>query len=71
MRDGEFERVRIPLDDDPDEAEEPLAIEPDFGAAVSPRQLATGFAILAALVLLVVGARRRGRTGHSDGDAEA
>jgi hypothetical protein len=41
-----------PLPDDPP--------EPDYTVAFSPRQVAGGFAILAALLLLVV-RRRRGR----------
>lgn len=41
---------------------QPPAEAPDYALAFTPRQLAGGFAILAALLVLIVGRRRRGRT---------
>jgi hypothetical protein len=75
MKDGSFERLRIPLDDDTDLAgpdQTPLEpIGPDYSSAVSPRQLAAGFAIVAALVVLLFGVRRRRRGSPSGPESPA
>jgi hypothetical protein len=48
--------------DRPDKPESaPAPPEPDYAIAFTPRQLAGGFAILAALLLLVLRRRRRKR----------
>jgi hypothetical protein len=55
---------------DPDErrpADEPPAPATDYTVAISPRQLAGGFAILAAILVLIVRSRRRrGGDHHAD-----
>jgi uncharacterized protein (TIGR03382 family) len=75
MKDGEFDRLRIPLDDesdiaDPDDADDPELDEfaQRTGVAASPAQLAAGSAILAGLILLGVAALRR-RRGSGPGGA--
>ena len=75
MKDGDFDRLRIPMgngsggpgvlaadpadDDDADEAE----FEERLGVAATPAQLAAGSAIIAGLILVGLAAlrRRRGR----------
>jgi hypothetical protein len=71
MRDGPFDRLPIPLepDDDGDEigsaTDEGADLQPlDF--SVSPRQLAVGGAVVAALVLLFLRSRRGRRGPGSD-----
>ena len=69
----ESDRIAVPTNGrGPHPVPEPAAVlEPDLGApseeeistAFSPKQLAIGFAILASLVLLLVGRARRGRSG--------
>ena len=75
MKDGDFERLRIPMgngsggpgvleadpddDDDADEAE----FEQRLGVAATPAQLAAGSAILAGLILVGLAALRRRRAG--------
>ena len=61
----------------PDEPEAPAApVEPakpaarDYSVEVSPRQLAGGFAIVAALLVLLVRSRRRGRKSDANRDAD-
>ena len=68
MKDGEFERLRIPLaePEDADDAEFEEFAE-RTGVGVSPAQLATGSAILAGLILLGVAALRRRRGSGPDG----
>jgi hypothetical protein len=63
MKDGEFDRVRIPLADLED-ADDPELDEFDHraGVAGSPAQLAAGAAILAGLVLVGLAALRRRRS---------
>ena len=70
MKDGEFDRVRIPLENGSAVAE-PNAEGVDaerMGVAASPAQLAAGSAILAGLILLGVAALRR-RRGSGPGGA--
>ena len=69
MKDGEFDRVRIPLAD-PEDADDPEldAFDHRAGVAASPAQLAAGSAILAGLILLGVAALRR-RRGSGPGGA--
>ena len=61
-------------DDDRPEPEAPA--EPakpaarDYSVEVSPRQLAGGFAIIAALLVLLVRSRRRGRKSDANRDAD-
>jgi hypothetical protein len=52
----------------PQPVDEPLAdpVRADHAGVASPRQLAAGFAIVAALIVLLVG-RRRGRGPGHDG----
>ena len=69
MKDGEFDRLRIPLDDGrvPDGARARTRTttgstpQQRLGVAASPAQLAAGSAILAGLILLGVAALRRRR----------
>jgi uncharacterized protein (TIGR03382 family) len=68
MKDGEFDRLRIPLAD-PEDADDPEFDEfsERTGVGASPAQLATGSAILAGLILLGVAALRRRRRSGPDG----
>jgi MYXO-CTERM domain-containing protein len=63
MKDGEFDRVRIPLAD-PEDADDPELdeFEQRLGVAATPAQLAAGSAILAGLVLIGLAALRRRRS---------
>ena len=65
MKDGEFDRLRIPLGNgaDPEDPDDPELDDVDqrTGAAATPAQLAAGSAILAGLILLSVAALRRRR----------
>ncbi len=68
MKDGDFDRLRIPLDDGsgapvPVDARDPALDEyaERTGVAASPAQLAAGSAILAGLIVLGVAALRRRR----------
>jgi hypothetical protein len=70
MKDGDFDRLRIPIDAEPDE-EDPLEDAKRLGLASTPGQLAAGSAILAALILVGLAALRRGRRGGSDTDEGA
>ena len=66
MKDGDFDRLRIPLDDESgsDELERDEDAQQRLGIAASPAQLAAGSAIVAGLILLGVAAlRRRRRSG--------
>ena len=63
MKDGEFDRLRIPLDD---EADPPVpngerVDAQQVGSGASPAQLAAGSAIIAGLILVGVAALRRRR----------
>ena len=78
MKDGEFDRLRIPLGDGPDVAdtEGPDApglddVDQRTGLAATPAQLAAGSAILAGLILLGVAALRRRRGTAPDRAAGA
>ena len=71
MRDGPFDRLPIPLE--PDDEGEEIGDDTDDAAdlqpldfAVSPRQLAVGGAVVAALVLLFLRSRRGRRGPGSD-----
>jgi len=75
MKDGEFDRLRIPLGDgphvaDPEDPHDPELddVEQRTGAAATPAQLAAGSAILAGLILLGVAALRRRRGTGPGGD---
>ena len=70
MKDGDFDRLRIPIDAEPDE-EDPLEDATRLGLASTPGQLAAGSAILAGLILVGLAAFRRGRRGGSDTDEGA
>ena len=75
MKDGDFDRLRIPMgngsgdlgvlaadpddDDDADEAE----FAERLGVAATPAQLAAGSAIIAGLILVGLAALRRRRSG--------
>ena len=69
MKDGEFDRLRIQLDDGsgaPGPDSEGVDAQ-RTGVAASPAQLAAGSAILAGLILVGVAAlRRRGRSGPGE-----
>lgn len=67
MKDGDFDRLRIPIDAEPDE-EDPIEDAQRLGFAATPGQLAAGSAILAGLILVGLAAFRRGRRGGSDTD---
>ena len=69
MKDGEFDRLRIPLDKESDvyRADSEAVDAQRTGVAASPAQLATGSAILAGLILVGVAAlRRRRRSGPGE-----
>jgi len=70
MKDGDFDRLRIPIDAEPDE-EDPIEDAQRLGFAATPGQLAAGSAILAGLILVGLAALRRGRPGGSDTDEGA
>jgi len=70
MKDGDFDRLRIPIDAEPDE-EDPIEDAQRLGFAATPGQLAAGSAILAGLILVGLAALRRGRRGGSDKDEGA
>ncbi len=63
MKDGEFDRLRIPMAD-PEDADDPESDEyaERIGVGASPAQLAAGSAILAGLVLVGLAALRRRRS---------
>ena len=69
MKDGEFDRLRIPLDKafDAPVADSAAVDAQRTGVAASPAQLAAGSAILAGLILVGVAAlRRRRRSGPGE-----
>lgn len=82
MKDGDFDRLRIPMgngsgdpgvlaadrddDDDADEAE----FEERLGVAATPAQLAAGSAIIAGLILVGLAALRRRRGGGRSNASE-
>ena len=69
MKDGEFDRLRIPLDEESDapRADSEAVDAQRTGVAASPAQLAAGSAILAGLILVGVAAlRRRRRSGPGE-----
>ena len=77
---GESDRVRVPtnghrpaLDSVDPSAGAPPADDaptaPDLRLAFTPGQLAAGFGVLAGLILLVLGTRRRGRRDADDDGA--
>ena len=69
MKDGEFDRLRIPLDTESDapRAASGAVDTQRTGTAASPAQLAAGSAILAGLILVGVAAlRRRRRSGPGE-----
>ena len=69
MKDGDFDRLRIPLDDeaDPPTSNDERADVQQMASGASPAQLAAGSAILAGLILVGVAAfRRRGRSGPGE-----
>jgi hypothetical protein len=53
-----------PEPDEPGESESPSSAE--YTVAFSPRQVAVGFAIVAGLVAIAIGRRRRRRTPGND-----
>jgi uncharacterized protein (TIGR03382 family) len=69
MKDGEFDRLRIPLDDGSDvPGPDGNGVDAQrTSVAASPAQLAAGSAILAGLILLGVAALRRRRRSGSRG----
>ena len=78
MKDGEFDRLRIPLDDGPDVADPGDPDDPELddveqrtGTAAAPAQLAAGSAIVAGLILLGIAALRRRRGSGPRGDEGA
>ena len=63
MRDGDFDRLRIPMDHGsggPDE-DDPVEEAQRLGVAATPTRLAAGSAIIAGLILAGLAAVRRGR----------
>jgi len=81
VKDGDFDRLRIPMgngsegpgvlaadpdDDDRDEAE----FAERLGVAATPAQLAAGSAIIAGLILVGLAALRRRRSGGSSNATE-
>jgi hypothetical protein len=63
LKDGDFDRLRIPLDDDADTpaSNDERADAQQMASGASPAQLAAGSAIIAALILVGVAALRRRR----------
>jgi uncharacterized protein (TIGR03382 family) len=72
MKDGDFDRLRIPIDAEPDE-EDPIEEAQRLGVAATPTRLAAGSAIIAGLILAGLAAvrRRRGSGGPSGTDGAA
>jgi hypothetical protein len=72
MKDGDFDRLRIPIDAEPDE-EDPIEEAQRLGVAATPTRLAAGSAIIAGLILAGLAAvrRRRGSGGPSSTDGAA
>ena len=80
MKDGDFERLRIPmgngsggpatLEADPAEADDATEAEFDqrVGVAATPAQLAAGSAVIAGLILVGLAALRRSRGGRAKTD---
>jgi uncharacterized protein (TIGR03382 family) len=73
MKDGEFDRLRIPLDSESDVPRpDSEAVDAQrTGFAASPAQLAAGSAILAGLILVGVAALRRRRRSGPDEAGES
>lgn len=82
MKDGDFDRLRIPLSNgaggpavadmnaDDDGMDDPVEEARRLGVAATPTQLAAGSAVIAGLILLGVAAlRRRARGPNRDGAA--
>ena len=75
MKDGDFDRLRIPMDNgsggpgvleaDPDDDDDAAdaEFEQRLGVAATPAQLAAGSAIIAGLILVGLAAQRRRRGG--------
>jgi hypothetical protein len=72
MKDGDFDRLRIPIDAEPDE-EDPIEEAQRLGVAATPTRLAAGSAIIAGLILAGLAAvrRRRGSGDPSSTDGAA
>ena len=62
MKDGDFDRLRIPIDAGPDE-EDPIEQAQRLGVAATPTRLAAGSAVIAGLILAGLAAERRRRRG--------
>ena len=84
MRDGDFDRLRIPMGNgsggpavaemgpEPDDADDPVEEAQRLGVAATPTQLAAGSAVIAGLILLGLAAfRRRRASGRSSTDGAA
>ena len=72
MKDGDFDRLRIPIDAEPEE-EDPIEQAQRLGVAATPTRLAAGSAVIAGLILAgrtAVRRRRRG-SGPSSTDGAA
>jgi hypothetical protein len=80
MKDGDFDRLQIPMgngsagpamvaaDPPDDDAAEEAEFEQRLGVAATPAQLAVGSAVIAGLVLAGLAAFRRSRGGGSSTD---
>ena len=62
MKDGDFDRLRIPIDAEPEE-EDPIEQAQRLGVAATPTRLAAGSAVIAGLILAGLAAVRRRRRG--------
>lgn len=74
MKDGDFDRLRIPMDQGPGGSDEddPLEEAQRLGVAATPTRLAAGSAVIAGLILAGLAAvRRRRRSGPSSTDGAA
>jgi hypothetical protein len=72
VKDGDFDRLRIPMDNGSGAAGDAAGdtVERQVGVAASPAQLAAGSAIIAGLIVAGIAAfrrRARGTLGTSDG----
>ena len=73
MKDGDFDRLRIPMDGEAEHDGDAVEAAQPSGVAATPAQLAAGSAILAGLILVGLAAflRKRASGGPSITDGAA
>ena len=63
MKDGDFDRLRIPMDGEAEHDGDAVEEAQRLGAAATPNQVAAGSAVIAGLILVALAAFRRRRGG--------